>query len=85
MISNEKTKEVLTRFFDAIKSKDYEVSDGITYFQLLDIIFESSMVAIEKNPEKFEELIKWVVNASMYLLEDIHELDEIDLQLRNAQ
>ena len=79
MISNEKTKEVLTRFFDAIKTKDYEVSDGITYYQLLDIIYDSSMVAIEKNSDKFEALINWVVNASMYLLNDINELDEIDL------
>ena len=79
MISNEKTKEVLTRFFDAIKSKDYEVSDGITYYQLLDMIYDSSMAAIEKNPEKFEDLITWIVNASMYLLDDINELDKIDL------
>ena len=79
MISNERTKEVLTRFFEAIKSKDYEVSDGITYYQLLDIIYESSMAAIEKNPEKFEDLITWIVNASMYLLNDINELDKIDL------
>ena len=79
MISNEKTKEVLTRFFDAIKSKDYEVSDGITYYQLLDIIYDSSMAAIEKNPDKFEDLITWIVNASMYLLDDINELDKIDL------
>ena len=79
MINSERTREVLTRFFEAIKSKDYEVSDGITYYQLLDIMYDSSMVAIEKNPEKFEELIKWVVNASMYLLDDINELDEIDL------
>ena len=84
MISNERTKEVLKRFFEAIKSNDYEVSDGITYFQLLDILYDSSLAAIEKNPEKFEELIKWIVNASMYLLEDLTELDEIDLQLRNA-
>ena len=83
MISNERTKEVLTRFFEAIKSKDYEVSDGITYYQLLDIIYESSMAAIEKNPDKFEDLITWIVNASMYLLDDINELDKIDLG--NAQ
>ena len=79
MISNERTKEVLTRFFDAFKSKDYEVSDGITYYQLLDIIYDSSMAAIEKNPDKFEDLITWIVNASMYLLDDINELDKIDL------
>ena len=79
MISNERTKEVLTRFFEAIKSKDYEVSDGITYYQLLDIIYESSMAAIAKNPDKFEDLITWIVNASMYLLNDINELDKIDL------
>jgi len=83
MISNEKTKEVLTRFFEAIKSKDYEVSDGITYYQLLDMIYDSSMAAIEKNPDKFEDLITWIVNASMYLLDDINELDKIDLG--NAQ
>ena len=83
MISNERTKEVLTRFFEAIKSKDYEVSDGITYYQLLDMIYDSSMAAIEKNPEKFEDLITWIVNASMYLLDDISELDKIDLG--NAQ
>ena len=83
MISNERTKEVLMRFFEAIKSKDYEVSDGITYYQLLDMIYDSSMAAIEKNPEKFEDLITWIVNASMYLLDDINELDKIDLG--NAQ
>ena len=83
MISNERTKEVLTRFFEAIKSKDYEVSDGITYYQLLDMIYDSSMAAIEKNPDKFEDLITWIVNASMYLLNDINELDKIDLG--NAQ
>jgi len=83
MISNERTKEVLTRFFEAIKTKDYEVSDGITYYQLLDMIYDSSMAAIEKNPDKFEDLITWIVNASMYLLNDINELDKIDLG--NAQ
>ena len=39
---------------------------------------------IKNNPEKFEILVKWFVNASMYLLNDIEDLAEIDVQLRNA-
>ena len=40
--------------------------------------------SIKNNPAAFEDHVKWFVNASMYLLNDIDYLDDIDLQLRSA-
>ena len=86
MISEQKIDQVMERFFNCIKSgNDYEIENtGMTYYQLLDIIKQASKDAIKKNPEKFTKLIEWIINAAMYMLNDIDELDEIDLQLRNT-
>ena len=81
-----KIKIVIDRFFDALKNKtDYEIeSTGLTYFATLDLIKAAANESIKNNPEAFELLVKWFVNASMYLLNDVDELDEINLQLRSA-
>tara|TARA_R110002020_G_scaffold440608_2_gene651254 strand:- start:3698 stop:3961 length:264 start_codon:yes stop_codon:yes gene_type:complete len=87
MIKEDKINLVMIAFFDAIKpDKDYEIeSTGLSYFSTLELIQKSATDAIKKNPDKFEILVNWFVSASMYLLDDIDQLDEIDLQLRNAQ
>jgi len=87
MINEDKINLVMIAFFEAIKpAKDYEIeSTGLSYFSTLDLIKNSATEAIKKNPDKFEILVNWFVQASMYLLDDVNELDEIDLQLRNAQ
>ena len=81
-----KIKIVIDRFFDALKNKTgYEIeSTGLTYFATLDLIKAAANESIKNNPEAFEVLVKWFVNASMYLLNDVDELDDIDLQLRSA-
>jgi|LULY01.1.fsa_nt_gb hypothetical protein len=81
-----KIKIVIDRFFDALKNKtDYEIeSTGLTYFATLDLIKAAANESIKNNPEAFELLVKWFVNASMYLLNDVDELDDINLQLRSA-
>ncbi len=81
-----KIKIVIDRFFDALKNKtDYKIeSTGLTYFATLDLIKAATTESIKNNPDAFEVLVKWFVNASMYLLNDIEELDDIDLQLRSA-
>lgn len=81
-----KIKIVIDRFFDALKNKtDYEIeSTGLTYFATLDLIKDAANESIKNNPEAFEVLVKWFVNASMYLLNDVDELDDINLQLRSA-
>ena len=80
-----KIKIVIDRFFDALKNKtDYKIeSTGLTYFATLDLIKAATTESIKNNPDAFEVLVKWFVNASMYLLNDIEELDDIDLQLRS--
>jgi hypothetical protein len=57
---------------------------GLTYHFTLDLIKSAAKDSIKENPEEFENLVNWFVNASMFLLSDIQDLDEIDLQLRNA-
>jgi|TARA_R110002020_G_scaffold14037_1_gene49869 hypothetical protein len=81
-----KIKIVIDKFFDALKNKtDYEIEGtGLTYFATLDLIKAAASESIKNNPEAFEDLVKWFVNASMYLLNDIEDLDDIDLQLRSA-
>ena len=81
-----KIKIVIDKFFDALKNKtDYEIEGtGLTYFATLDLIKTAATDSIKNNPEAFEDLVKWFVNASMYLLNDVDELDDIDLQLRSA-
>jgi len=87
MIKEDKINLVMIAFFEAIKpDKDYEIeSTGLSYFSTLDLIKNSASEAIKKNPDKFEILVNWFVSASMYLLDDIDDLEQIDLQLRNAQ
>ena len=68
-----KIKIVIDRFFDALKNKtDYKIeSTGLTYFATLDLIKAATTESIKNNPDAFEVLVKWFVNASMYLLNDI--------------
>ena len=81
-----KIKIVIDKFFDALKNKtDYDIEGtGLTYFATLDLIKTAAQDSIKNNPEAFETLVKWFVNASMYLLNDVDDLDDIDLQLRSA-
>lgn len=87
MIDEKKSTLVIEKFFDAIKSKkDYEIeSTGLTYYQTLELIKQSVKLSINENPEKFEKLVSWILCASMFALNDIDYLDEIDLELKNAQ
>ena len=87
MISDARIDQVMDKFFEAIKSTaDYEIEGtGLSYHTTLDLIKSAAKESIKDNPEKFETLVNWFVNASMFLLSDINDLDEIDLQLRNAQ
>ena len=86
MIENKKTHEVIDKFFEAIKAKeDYKLeATNLTFNMTLDLIKETIYDSINKNPESFQNLVSWILVASMYLLDDIEELDEIDLQLRGA-
>jgi|TARA_R110002020_G_scaffold466805_1_gene689774 hypothetical protein len=86
MIENKKTHEVIDKFFEAIKAeKDYKIeATNLTFNMTLDLIKETIYDSINKNPESFQNLVSWILVASMYLLDDIEELDEIDLQLRGA-
>ncbi len=87
MISDARIDQVMDKFFAAIKSNDdYQIEGtGLSYHTTLDLIKSAAKESIKDNPEKFETLVNWFVNASMFLLSDINDLDEIDLQLRNAQ
>ena len=87
MIKNKKTHEVIDKFFEAIKAKeDYKLeATNLTFNMTLDLIKETIYDSINKNPDSFQNLVSWILVASMYLLDDIDELDEIELQIRNAR
>ena len=86
MIDDKKCELVINKFFEALKSarEDYTIEGtGLTYHMTLELIRVSVKESITGNEDKFEILISWIINASMYLLNDTDELNEIDL-LRKA-
>ena len=85
-MNEDRIETVVNKFFDALKQKDdYTIEGtGLTFHTTIDLLKASSKEEIKNKPEKFENLVKCFVNASMYLLNDIEELAEIDVQLRNA-
>jgi len=87
MIREKRINEVMDKFFTALKDQeDYKIeATGLTYFMTLDLIKVACEESIKNNPDKFENLCSWFVSAAMYLLNDTDELEQIDLQIRNAQ
>ena len=86
MIEDKKCELVINKFFEALKlaKKDYEIEGtGLTYHSTLELIRVTVNDSIKDNEDQFELLISWIINASMYLLNDTDELNEIDL-LRKA-
>jgi len=86
MIDDKKCELVINKFFEALKlaKKDYEIEGtGLTYHSTLELIRVTVNDSIKGNEDQFELLISWIINASMYLLNDTDELNEIDL-LRKA-
>ena len=80
-----KIKIVMDKFFDALKNKtDYEIEGtGLTYHSTLELIRVTVNESIKGNEDQFQSLVSWIINASMYLLNDTDELNEIDM-LRKA-
>ena len=86
MIDDKKCELVINKFFEALRSarEDYTIEGtGLTYYTTLELIRVSVKESIKGNEDKFEILISWIINASMYLLNDTDELNEIDM-LRKA-
>ena len=86
MIDDKKCELVINKFFEALKTarKDYTIEGtGLTYHMTLELIRVSVKESITGNEDLFENLVSWIINASMYLLNDTDELNEIDL-LRKA-
>ena len=84
-MNEDRIETVVNKFFDALKQKDdYTIEGtGLTYYTTLELIRVSVNDSIKGNEEQFENLVSWIINASMYLLNDTDELNEIDL-LRKA-
>ena len=86
MIDEKKCEMVITKFFEALKlaKEDYKIEGtGLTYHSTLELIRVSVNESIKGNEDQFESLVSWIINASMYLLNDTDELNEIDM-LRKA-
>ena len=82
MIDDKKCELVINKFFEALKTakEDYSIEGtGLTYYTTLELIRVSVNDSIKGNEEQFENLVSWIINASMYLLNDTDELNEIDL------
>ena len=84
-MEQKKVIEVITKFFDSMKDEDNKVLEtGLTQHQTVDALKQVALMASKDYPEKFEVYVKWFLDASMYLLEENEELEDIELQLRLA-
>jgi hypothetical protein len=85
-LDQDKIEEVISTFFEALKSKDDKILEtGLTQNQTVDALHLAVHSAIENNPKQFEVFVKWFLNGSMYLLDEDEELLDIDEMLRLAR
>ena len=81
-----KINEVIEKFFKSLKSEENKILEtGLTQNQTVDALHLAVLSAIENNEEKFEVFVKWVLNGSMYLLDEDDELLDIEEMLRLAR
>ena len=73
-----KITKVIDQFFNSLKSVDNKtLQTGLNQHTTIDILKQATMEAIKDNPEKFEVYVKWMLNASMFLLDEDNELLKI--------
>ena len=85
-MNEKKIKEITDQFFDSLKSKENpQLKTGLTQNETVDLLKQSTQIAIDENPEKFEVYVNWILSSSMYLLDETDESEDIDEQLRNIQ
>jgi hypothetical protein len=81
-----KIKNIVNEFFDSLKShENQKLETGLSQHETVDILKASTLIAIEKNPQKFEVYVNWILDASMYLLDESEDHEDIETQLRNMQ
>ena len=85
-MNEKKIKEITDQFFDSLKSKvNPQLKTGLTQNETVDLLKQSTLIAIEENPKIFEVYVNWFLSSSMYLLDETDESEDIDEQLRNMQ
>ena len=78
--------EVISKFFDSMKDEENKILEtGLSQHQTVDALKQVALLSAQDYPEKFEVYVKWFLEASMYLLEENEELEDIEQQLRLAR
>ena len=73
-----KITKVIDQFFNSLKSgEDKTLETGLSQHTTIDVLKQATLQAIKDNPEKFEIYVKWMLNASMFLLDEDNELLKI--------
>ncbi len=77
-MDQDKIKKVIDSFFESLKAPhDHKLETGLNQHMTIDILKKATSEAVDNHPEKFEEYVKWFLNASMYLLDEDNELMKI--------
>ena len=85
-MEKQKVIEVISKFFDSMKDEENKVLEtGLSQHQTVDALKQVALLSAQDYPEKFEVYVKWFLDASMYLLEENEELEDIEQQLRLAR
>jgi hypothetical protein len=85
-MQKEKIDQIVNEFFNSLKSyENQKLQTGLTQHETVDLLKTATLVAIEKSPETFEVYVNWILDASMYLLDESDEHEDIETQLRNMQ
>ena len=85
-INLKKIDEVLDVFFNSLKSEDNKMLEtGLSQNESVEFLKQACSVAIKDHPERFVIYCKWFLSGAMYLLEEDHELLDIEEQLKLAR
>ena len=74
-----KVNNVVNTFFNSLKAEeDVMLDTGLTRNTTIDLLHQAALQLVEKNPERFQQYVKFFEFGCMYLNDDTDEMPEVD-------
>ena len=74
-----KINNVVNEFFNSLKTEeDKMLETGLTHNNTVEVLRQAVLGLIERNPERFEQYVKFFEFGCMYLQDESDEIPEVD-------
>ena len=74
-----KINHVINEFFHSLKTNDDRMLEtGLSHNTTVDLLHQATLQLVKENPKRFEQYIKFFVEACMYLQDEEDEVPEVE-------